>query len=124
MHPFRAAVEAGDVDRAVALLDDDVVMHSPVVYKPYEGRGTVAVILGAIFQIAEEFRWVREIGAADAREHALLFAMRVGDREVEGAFVVVSDAAGRIVDITLMIRPMSGLSAAAEAMRVQLESGS
>ena len=35
MHPFGAAIEAGDVDAAVALLADDVEFRSPVVFTPY-----------------------------------------------------------------------------------------
>jgi ketosteroid isomerase-like protein len=36
VHPFRAAIEARDVSAAVALLSDDVVFRSPVVFKPWE----------------------------------------------------------------------------------------
>ena len=45
MHPFRAAVEAQDLDAAVALMADDVVFRSPVVFKPYHGREAVAMLL-------------------------------------------------------------------------------
>ena len=43
-HPFRAAVEAGDIDAALALLAEDVVFRSPVVFAPYQGRQAVAPI--------------------------------------------------------------------------------
>jgi hypothetical protein len=35
MHPFRAAVEAHDAEAAAAVLADDVVFHSPTVFKPF-----------------------------------------------------------------------------------------
>lgn len=35
MHPFREAVESGDIDAVIALLAEDVVFRSPVVFTPY-----------------------------------------------------------------------------------------
>ena len=125
MHPFRSAVEAGDLDGAIALLADDVVFHSPVVFKPYEGRDMVAVLLRAIFAVSGgTLRYVREIGASGATDHALEFVMRVGDRDVNGVDLLTTGADGRITDFTVMIRPMSALVAVAEAMKAQLEAAS
>src|SRR5439155_630274 len=47
MHPFRSAIEARDVDAVVALLSDDVVLRSPVAFKPYRGRAAVAALAEA-----------------------------------------------------------------------------
>jgi limonene-1,2-epoxide hydrolase len=120
MHPFRASVEARDIDAAVALLADDVVFHSPVVFKPYTGRAAVAPILHAVAQVFEEFEYVREIGADDADAHALVFRARVGDRRVEGVDLVHVDAQGLIDELVVMIRPLSAALALAEAMRALL----
>lgn len=38
MHPFRKAVENGDLDAVAALLADDVVFTSPVAFTPYPGK--------------------------------------------------------------------------------------
>lgn len=59
MHPFGTALEARDVDAAVALLHEDVVFRSPVVFKQYRGRASVAPILRAVEQILEDFGYVR-----------------------------------------------------------------
>ena len=45
VHPFRAAIEAGDDDAALATLSPGIVFRSPAVYKPYEGRDAVAALL-------------------------------------------------------------------------------
>ncbi len=121
MHPFRAAVEARDLDAALGLLADDVVFRSPVVYKPYDGRDAVAAILTAVFEVFEDFRYETEIGAEGAADHALVFRARVGDREVLGCDFLHTRADGTIDDFTVMVRPMSGMHALAEAMRAQLE---
>jgi hypothetical protein len=47
MHPFGAALEARDIDAAIALLSDGVRLRSPVVFRPYQGRDAVAPILHA-----------------------------------------------------------------------------
>ena len=56
--PFHDAVLAGDWDTAVAQLADDVVFHSPAVHRPYEGREATAMILRAVAQVFEDFRYV------------------------------------------------------------------
>lgn len=38
MHKFRQAIEARDLDGAIALLADDVVFRSPIAHKPYAGK--------------------------------------------------------------------------------------
>ena len=120
MHPFRAAIEARDIDAAVALLADDVVFRSPVVFKPYRGRDSVKAILFAVSQVFRDFRYVREIGAPDAADHALVFQARVGDRELEGCdFIHVGDG-GSIDELTVMVRPLSATIALAEAMNAML----
>ena len=65
-HPFRAAVEARDIDAALALLAEDVAFRSPVVFAPYQGREAVAPILRAFSRVAQDFRYVREIGSPGA----------------------------------------------------------
>jgi len=122
VHPFRAAVEAGDIDAAVALMADDVEFRSPAVYKPYRGRESAAILLRAVARVFEDFHYVREIGAENSREHALVFRARVGATEVEGCDLLHLDDAGRIDELVVMIRPLSGLTALVEAMRVALES--
>ena len=120
MHPFGAALEARDVNAAVALLSEDVVFRSPVVFKPYHGRDAVAAILHAVSRVFEDFRYVRELGAADASDHALVFQARVGEREIEGCDFLHLDEDGSIDELAVMVRPLSGTLALADAMKAQL----
>ena len=120
MHPFRSAIEADDIEAALALLAEDVVFRSPVVFKPYRGRDAVAPLLRAVSRVFEDFRYEREIGAPDARDHALVFSARVGDRELEGCDFLHIDEQGLVDDFRVMVRPLSGAIALAEAMRAEL----
>lgn len=120
MHPFRAAVESQDIDAAVALMAPDVEFRSPVVFKPYQGRDAVSVLLHAVSTVFEDFRYDREIGAPDASDHALVFRARVGDKEIEGCDFIHTNASGQIDELTVMVRPLSGAHALADAMAAVL----
>jgi hypothetical protein len=94
--------------------------RSPVVFKPYHGREVLHLILQAVLAVFEDFHYVREIGADDARDHALMYEARVGDKHIEGCDFIRLDEDGAISEFTVMVRPMSGMRALAEAMKVQL----
>ena len=123
MRAFRQAVESWDVDRAVSLMTEDVTFRSPVVHKPYRGRESVAVILHAVAKVFDDFRYEREIGAEGAPDTALVFRARVGDREVEGCDFLHTNEEGLIDEFFVMLRPLSGAMALAEAMRAELGLG-
>jgi hypothetical protein len=80
----------------------------------------VSEILSAVTRVFEDFRYVdhfeRDGGAA------LIFKARVGDRELDGLDLIAYDEEGLVKELTVMIRPLSGILALAEAMRAQLES--
>lgn len=120
MHPFRRAIETGDLDAALELFSPDVVFNSPVVSQPYHGREALGVILGAVTRVFEDFRYEREIGAEDAADHALVFRARVGDRELQGCDFLHAGEDGLIDELTVMVRPRSAALALAEAMAAEL----
>ena len=66
----------------------------------------------------EDFRYTRMIG--DERDHALVFRARVGDRQIEGCDFLHVGEDGLISEFVVMVRPLSGALALAEAMRAQL----
>jgi hypothetical protein len=117
---FRAAVEAEDPNALTATLAEDVVFRSPVVFKAYEGKHVVSMILteGAM-KVFEGFRYVEQLEGEGAA--ALIFSARVGDREVDGLDLLRFDADGKVSELTVMARPMSGLNALAEAMGREFE---
>jgi SnoaL-like protein len=117
---FRAAIEAQDIEAAIALLSDDVVFHSPIAFTPYRGRDAVGMVLRAVVQVFEDFRYVREIGAPDAQDQALVFQTRIGERQVEGCDFLHLDENGAISELTVMVRPLNGALALAEAMKAKL----
>jgi hypothetical protein len=118
---FRTALETRNLDAAVALLADDVVFRSPVVFAPYRGTAAVRDILAAVFEVLDDWRCVREIGAPDGPDHALVFQARVDNRQIEGCDFLHFDEDNSIDEFYVMVRPLSGALALAEAMKAQLE---
>ena len=116
---FRRAAESKDFSALDRLFAEEVVFKSPVVFGPYTGRAAVAMLLGAVAQVFEDFRYTDQLETGDAA--ALAFRARVGDRELEGIDLLRFDAAGRIREMAVYVRPRSGVEALAEAMRRKLE---
>ena len=117
-HPFGVAVLADDHDAAMATIADDVVFRSPAVYKPYEGKETVAQILRLVATVFENFSYTSEW--RDGRTTILFFEANVGDRELQGIDILEENEAGLIERFTVMIRPLSGLQAVAATMAARL----
>lgn len=119
MHPFRAAVEARDTAAIEAMLAENVVFTSPVAFKPYPGKAITAAILRGVLRVFEDFRYVREIAGADGRDHALVFTATVNGKQVNGCDFLHVDDDGLIDDFMVMVRPLSGAQALAEAMAAE-----
>jgi hypothetical protein len=120
MDQFRDAIERRDPDALAALMTDDVVFRSPVVHTPYCGRGSVTPLFAAVFDVLEDVRYARRIGDPGAANQALVLHARVGDREVEACdFIHLTDE-GLIDEFYVMVRPLSGLRALADAMTRRL----
>jgi len=116
---FRTAVEAGHVDGMVELLAPTVVFNSPVAFKPFRGAETVAVVLRAVFEVFEEFRYVDALEGEEL--HGLVFEAKVGERTAHGIDLIRATKDGRIAELTVMVRPASALMALGEAMGPRVE---
>src|SRR2546423_9886061 len=93
---FRAAAEAKDFSTIEELFAEDVVFRSPVVFKPYQGRDALRVLLGAVVEVFEDFRYTDQVETGDSA--VLVFEARVGDREVNGVDVLRFGPDGRAVE--------------------------
>ena len=116
---FHDAVLAQDWETAIGQLADDVVFRSPAVHRPYEGKDAAALILRAVSQVFEDFRYVDVL--EQGPKAMLKFRAHVADRELEGWDELVFDEAGRIAEFTVMVRPLSGLTALVDRMQAMLE---
>lgn len=107
---FRRAVEAGDLGGMIGAFAEDAVLHSPITHPPFEGREVIRALLGVLAEVFRDFHYTDELKADDGTR-ALIFRARVADRDIEGIDILRFDADGRIRDLTVMVRPRSGLEA-------------
>jgi len=115
---FRAAAEEKNFSAVDELFAEQVSFRSPVVFAPYEGREAISMLLGAVVEVFEDFRYTDQVESGDTA--VLVFEARVGDRQLNGVDILRFDADDRIVELMVMVRPMSGVQALAEAMQTKL----
>jgi SnoaL-like domain len=117
-HPFRLAVEAKDLAAMAGVLREDVVLHSPVLFRGFEGREVVLGVLTHVAATLEDLRYTDELAEDDTV--VLRFKARVGERELEGIDFLELDENGRVAELTVFMRPMSALKAFNEQMAARL----
>jgi hypothetical protein len=117
-HPFRRAAEAKDLDLLVETLREDVELHSPILFRGFEGRDVVAQVLTHVAATLEGLTYVDELH--EGNSVALRFKANVGDRELEGIDFLELDDDGRVAVLTVFMRPMSALKAFNEQMAERL----
>ena len=114
MNPFGRAVLARDMTAMAGLLHQDATFHSPAVFRPYEGRDAVLLVLSAAARTIEDFSYTAE--ASGPGVDVLKFRGRVGNYQLEGVDIVTTGEDGLITDVTVMVRPLRGLEALVAAM--------
>jgi hypothetical protein len=117
-HPFRQAAEAKDLDLLAETLREDVELHSPILFRGFEGREIVSQVLTHVAATLEDLTYVDELHEGDTV--ALRFKAHVGDRELEGIDFLELDDKGRVAVLTVFMRPMSALTAFNEQMKQRL----
>jgi hypothetical protein len=117
---FHRAVEARDPEALTDCLAEHVVFHSPVTFRAYEGKSLVATILteGAM-KVFSDLHYTDRFEDGDSA--ALIFRATVGGREVDGLDLLRFDDEGKVRELLVMVRPMSGVHALAEAMGRRFE---
>ena len=116
---FRAAAEAKDFEAGRHLFAEDVTFRSPFVHKPYRGIDALAFLLSHVVQVFEDFRYVAHVENGDTA--VLMFEAVVNGRELQGVDILKFGDEDRITEMTVMIRPMTGLAAVGEEMGRRIE---
>ncbi|HEY1134822.1 MAG TPA: nuclear transport factor 2 family protein [Nocardioides sp.] len=108
--------------RLDAFLAPDAVFRSPAVHRVQEGRVlTAAYLRAALVVLGPRLRYEREWWGADSA--VLEFAADLDGREVHGVDMMRWGDDGRVVEFTVMVRPLRGLEALVELMGAELARG-
>lgn len=116
---FRAAAESKDFSAVEEIFSPEVVFNSPFVFRPYEGLEPLKVLLGNVIEVLEDFRYIAHTETGDSA--VLVFEAAVGDRLLNGVDVLRFGDDGKVIEMSVMIRPMSGLQAVGEEMSRRME---
>jgi hypothetical protein len=108
IHPFAAAVAERDHPALVELLADDVVLYSAITATPFEGRELVAELYMSVIESFEQVEVIEDFAAGDA--YAFFWRGRIEGRFVEGVDRLRLDPEGKVREVTIWGRPLSGLA--------------
>jgi hypothetical protein len=109
MHPFRTAWETRELSVLVEGFAPDVVLHSPVIDAPFEGKEAVTELYEVLFEEIQDLRFTDELAEGDC--HVFFWRASLGGRAVEGVDRLRHGPDSRIHDITVMSRPLAGAAA-------------
>jgi len=117
---WRAIALSHDEAALDALLADDVVFHSPVVFRPQVGKPLTKAYLAAALKVLgnETFRYVGEwVGANSA---VLEFVATIDGVEINGADFIAWREARQITEFKVMARPLKAINLLREQMAAKL----
>ncbi len=116
---WHEVVRTGDLERLDALLADAVVFRSPAVHTPQEGRATTTLYLRAALEVlGPRLTYHRQLW--DEGSAVLEFTTEVGGKQVHGVDMLRWGPDDRLVEFTVMVRPLQGLTALVDAMGAAL----
>jgi hypothetical protein len=118
---FAAAVEARDLAAFEGLLAPDARLFSPVKFTPFEGAPAILALLEVLLRTFEDFRY--EARMAGEPLHGLVFRATIGGKQIHGIDLIRVGDDGLIDEITVMVRPMSAVTALGEAVLAGFAAG-
>jgi hypothetical protein len=118
---WHRVVRERDMTGMRALLDDEVVFHSPVVHTPQRGKAITAKYLEAALGVLnnDSFTYLREI--VGERDAMLEFSTELDGVQVNGVDIVRWNDEGRIIDFKVMVRPLKAIDAVHRSMGAMLQ---
>ena len=99
--------EQNDPSLIVPLFDDDIEFYSPAIFAPKQGKTEVLELLSVVFDIFEGYR-VTDTWEKD-NEVMFEFEARVGKYTLQGIDRFRLDDVGKVVQMKVWIRPLTGL---------------
>ena len=119
---WQAVVGSGDPARLDDLLADEVVFRSPAVFAPQNGKPlTTSYLSAALRVLGPSLRYVGQWH--DHASAVLEFEADLDGAYVQGVDILRWNAEGKLVSVTVMVRPLRGLQKLTELMAVQLAAG-
>ena len=122
IHKWHDLINNDDLNKLDAILADDAVFSSPVVFNPMKGKEITKMYLYAAGQSfnMDKFKYTREIH--DEMHSVLEFETYIDEISVNGVDMIEWNQDGKIKDFKVMIRPFKAVQKVQEKMVEALES--
>ncbi|TDV52404.1 nuclear transport factor 2 family protein [Actinophytocola oryzae] len=109
---FRTAARTKDIELAMGTLADDVVLRSPLTDRfTFDGREDVRRLFETAYEKFDGLDYHTVIGG-----RVLIGGATAGGQPFEETLVLDLNGAGKITELTLFIRPLTGLTAVLAAL--------
>lgn len=117
---WHRVVSEHDLHLLENLIADDAVFHSPLVFKPQEGKAITYKYLAAAMKVInnENFRYVGEWTAPNSA--VLEFNTEIDGVMVDGADFINWNHAGKITEFKVMVRPLKAINIVLQRMGEEL----
>ena len=110
---FREAFEARDAAALAQLMAPNVILRSPILDLPFEGREEAEALYSVLLGEFEEIEFLAEFD--DERSYVFAYRLQVGGKPLEGVDLVRFNERGEIGEVTAFMRPLSGIANFSEA---------
>lgn len=117
---WHAGIAQRDLSRLPEIVHPDAVFRSPMAHTAYGPAPALIMVLSTVIDVFENFSYHREFASEDGLNVVLEFSASIGDKKLKGIDMIQFDAAGKIVDFEVMVRPFSGLQALGTEMGKRL----
>tara|TARA_B100000941_G_scaffold255822_1_gene204733 strand:+ start:931 stop:1311 length:381 start_codon:yes stop_codon:yes gene_type:complete len=114
-------VKSGNTEKLSALIDQDCIFYSPVVFTPQEGKEITLKYLSAAALVFgdESFRYTKEIVNKD--NACLEFELELNNIKINGVDLISWNKENKITEFRVLIRPLKGVQLIHELMGGTLE---
>jgi hypothetical protein len=104
----KAMLGRADAAAIAPLLAEDVVLHSPILAAPFEGREVVANLLSVVNGIVDDMRYTHRM--TDGSAEVLVALERIRGVELQSTLVIEFDDHGLARAIDVFFRPFHAMA--------------
>jgi len=96
------------------IISDKIIFYSPVVFKPKNTKEEALFVLTNVIEVFQDFKYHREF--FNGKNLSLEFSANVAGKSLKGIDLIEIDDNGKIINMEVLIRPLSGIIALGEDM--------
>ena len=115
---YLEAMGKRDVEGTKAHMADDVVIRSPIVPAPFEGKEQVSGVLEALLSTVDAFE--PKLLLRDGADFVAVFTIRLGDHVIDGTDHMHLNDAGLVDSMTVAWRPLLAVVAVQQKLAPKL----